>query len=217
MTKSDRFACVAAFVVSALVAGQALAQTKCPEGQTASGECANSSLATSMRQRAVVFTQPKLSFTGGPAAQSSADHQDTRAGRLLERPYNQYGPPPSSPTMATAPGPGTGPVTGPGTGPGTYPGTGGGVTSDARLKRDIAQLTCLDSGICLYRFRYMWSDVFYVGVMAQEVQRIVPAAVTRGSDGYLRVHYDRLGLTFQTWNEWAEMTDAKPAFAAMKP
>lgn len=213
MTTSDRFAFVAAIVVSTLVAGQAFAQTKCPEGQTASGACANSSLAKSMRQRAVVFTQPKLSFTGGPATQSSGELQDTRAGRLLERPYNQYGPPSSSPTMATAPAPGAPPAPVTGTGPGT----GGGVTSDSRLKQDITRLKCLDSGICLYRFRYLWSNELYVGVMAQEVERIAPAAVTRGTDGYLRVHYDRLGMTFQTWTEWTRQTNAQPALAAATP
>ena len=37
---------------------------------------------------------------------------------------------------------------------------------------------------------------------AQEVQAVVPTAVTRGSDGYLRVFYDKLGLTFQTYSDW---------------
>jgi len=44
----------------------------------------------------------------------------------------------------------------------------------------------------------------YVGVMAQEVQTIVPSAVSRGRDGYLRVDYDRLGLQFMTWDQWLE-------------
>lgn len=30
----------------------------------------------------------------------------------------------------------------------------------------------------------------------------MPDAVTRGSDGYLRVHYDKLGLQFQTYDAW---------------
>jgi polysaccharide export outer membrane protein len=74
--------------------------------------------------------------------------------------------------------------------------------SDIRLKRDITKLTQLDNGLSLYRFRYLWSDTFYVGVMAQEVERVVPDAVVRGSDGYLRVNYARLGLRFMTWDEW---------------
>jgi hypothetical protein len=40
------------------------------------------------------------------------------------------------------------------------------------------------------------------GVMAQDVQRVRPDAVTRGRDGYLRVFYDKLGLKFQTYKEW---------------
>jgi hypothetical protein len=38
--------------------------------------------------------------------------------------------------------------------------------------------------------------------MAQEVQAVMPGAVTRGGDGYLRVHYDRLGLKFVTYKDW---------------
>ena len=76
------------------------------------------------------------------------------------------------------------------------------VTSDQRLKRDIVLLKRLDSGIGLYRFRYLWSDQVYVGVVAQEVANKFPDAVARGSDGYLRVFYDRLGLKMMTWDEW---------------
>jgi hypothetical protein len=38
--------------------------------------------------------------------------------------------------------------------------------------------------------------------MAQEVQAISPGAVVRGSDGYLRVRYDKLGLKFQDYDQW---------------
>jgi hypothetical protein len=80
--------------------------------------------------------------------------------------------------------------------------TGSSVVSDIRLKRDITKLTEFDNGLSLYRYRYLWSDTFYVGVMAQEVERLVPEAVVHGSDGYLRVDYGRLGLRFMTWDEW---------------
>ena len=75
--------------------------------------------------------------------------------------------------------------------------------SDIRLKRDVVALGRLDNGLTLYRFRYKWDDQAYVGVMAQDVRKIAPDAVSRGSDGYLRVNYDRLGLRMQTWNEWS--------------
>jgi hypothetical protein len=75
--------------------------------------------------------------------------------------------------------------------------------SDARLKRDIALVGRLDDGLGLYRYRYLWSDTVYVGVMAQEVALIHPDAVVRGPlDGYLRVDYGRLGLNLLTLPEW---------------
>ena len=79
---------------------------------------------------------------------------------------------------------------------------GGGRRSDVRLKHDIALLGYLENGIGLYRFSYNGGDTAYVGVLAQEVQTIAPQAVARDRDGYLRVFYDKLGLTFQTYEEW---------------
>jgi hypothetical protein len=38
--------------------------------------------------------------------------------------------------------------------------------------------------------------------MAQEVQKVVPEAVMRARDGYLQVLYDKLGLKFQTYDQW---------------
>ena len=81
-------------------------------------------------------------------------------------------------------------------------GCGCGRGSDIRLKRDIAQVG-EHNGINLYRFRYLWSYTTYVGVMAQEVAAVKPDAVSRGADGYLRVHYERLGLRLQTLDQWA--------------
>jgi hypothetical protein len=60
----------------------------------------------------------------------------------------------------------------------------------------------LGNGLGFYRFSYIGSEKAYVGVMAQEVQVIMPEAVARGRDGYLSVNYDRLGIRMQTWDEW---------------
>jgi hypothetical protein len=81
-------------------------------------------------------------------------------------------------------------------------GGGGGRRSDIALKHDVVLLGHLDNGLGYYRFSYLGSDKAYVGVMAQEVQAVMPGAVTRGGDGYLRVHYDRLGLKFLTYKDW---------------
>jgi outer membrane immunogenic protein len=75
--------------------------------------------------------------------------------------------------------------------------------SDMRLKRDIALVGHLDGGLGLYRYRYLWDDTIYVGVMAQEVAQVAPQAVLLGSDGYLRVNYSQLGLRMQTWEDWS--------------
>jgi hypothetical protein len=79
---------------------------------------------------------------------------------------------------------------------------GGGRRSDILLKHDIALLGHLDNGLGFYRFSYNGSDKVYVGVMAQEVQQVMPEAVVRGGDGYLRVYYDKLGVPFESYARW---------------
>jgi hypothetical protein len=85
--------------------------------------------------------------------------------------------------------------------------------SDMMLKHDVALLGHLDNGLGFYRFSYNGSDKAYVGVMAQEAQTVMPAAVVRGSDGYLRVSYDKLGLTLQTYDRWLASGARVPAGA----
>ena len=74
--------------------------------------------------------------------------------------------------------------------------------SDVRLKRDVVRLGYSAQGLGLYRYRYLDDEVFYVGVMAQEVVKQFPSAVSRRSDGYLEVDYGSLGLQFVTYREW---------------
>lgn len=81
-------------------------------------------------------------------------------------------------------------------------GRGGGRRSDIRLKDNITLLGHLDNGLGFYRFTYYGSDKAYVGVMAQEVQTLMRAAVVRDRDGYLKVYYDQLGLKLQTYDQW---------------
>jgi hypothetical protein len=76
------------------------------------------------------------------------------------------------------------------------------IVSDARLKRDVALIGRRNDGLGLYRYRYLWSDTVYVGVMAQEVALIHPDAVVHGFDGFLRVDYPRLGLRLMTLPQW---------------
>jgi hypothetical protein len=63
--------------------------------------------------------------------------------------------------------------------------------SDARLKCDIAPVGRYGD-LSLYLYRYLWSPQWFIGVMAQEVLAVLPQAVIRGADGYLRVNYSKL-------------------------
>jgi len=82
------------------------------------------------------------------------------------------------------------------------PGGETGTLSDIRLKRDIHPIGRAESGLTLYRFRYLWSEVEMVGVMAQEVLKLAPEAVSVAADGYYRVDYARLGLRCTTYAAW---------------
>jgi hypothetical protein len=66
--------------------------------------------------------------------------------------------------------------------------------SDRRMKRDISMVGALDNGLNVYRFRYKdghedGGTVFHIGLMADEVEKIVPLAVMTAADGFKRVHY----------------------------
>jgi hypothetical protein len=72
----------------------------------------------------------------------------------------------------------------------------------------------LDNGLGWYRFVYNGDSKAYVGVMAQEVQAVMPDAVVRGRDGYLSVLYDKLGVKFETYDRWIASGSRIPAAAA---
>lgn len=66
-------------------------------------------------------------------------------------------------------------------------------SSDRRLKTDIHLIGKLDSGLNVYTFRYSASSAtVHMGVMADEVQKVIPEAVSTDDDGYLRVSYRML-------------------------
>lgn len=71
--------------------------------------------------------------------------------------------------------------------------------SDRRAKQDIVRLGQLVEGLFVYLFDYLpefrerHGHGRQLGLMADEVARILPAAVATGADGYLRVDYGLLG------------------------
>ena len=66
--------------------------------------------------------------------------------------------------------------------------------SDVRLKREINRTGTHPMGFGIYRFKYLWSDRAYVGVLAPEVLDKAPQAVTAGPGNFLTVDYRALGM-----------------------
>lgn len=66
--------------------------------------------------------------------------------------------------------------------------------SDIRLKTDIRRVGTASNGLPLYQFRYKGGATNYEGVMAQDVLQRYPEAVARLPNGYLGVHYGKLGM-----------------------
>jgi len=78
-----------------------------------------------------------------------------------------------------------------------------GNTSDIRAKENIKQIGLLSSGLPLYEFEYKaeFKDKAghgrFRGVMAHEVEEIMPQAVNVDSDGYKLVSYPMLGIKME--------------------
>jgi hypothetical protein len=66
--------------------------------------------------------------------------------------------------------------------------------SDARLKRDVKKVATRPDGLGVYLFRYLWSEIVHLGVMAQEVLWVKPEAVVRDASGFLAVDYGQLEM-----------------------
>lgn len=80
----------------------------------------------------------------------------------------------------------------------------GGLPSDRRLKRSIRLLARLHNGLKIYAFKYLWSDVVYVGVMAQDLLQnpLYKDAVITKANGFYAVNYAMLGLKMTTFAQW---------------
>lgn len=64
--------------------------------------------------------------------------------------------------------------------------------SDRRLKTDIEKIGEREDGLGVYVYRYLWSPVRFIGVMAQEVLKVKPEAVIHTPSGYMAVNYGTL-------------------------
>ena len=81
---------------------------------------------------------------------------------------------------------------------------GGCQQSDIRLKTDVQKLNSVVNNHELYRFKYINDPnrIDYVGVMAQDILKTHPEAVTKREDGFYAVYYNQLGLKMTTLEEW---------------
>lgn len=61
--------------------------------------------------------------------------------------------------------------------------------SDARLKENIVKIGQTPFGINVYEYNFIGNDKKETGVMAQEVEKVLPHAVVTGKDGFKRVFY----------------------------
>lgn len=74
------------------------------------------------------------------------------------------------------------------------------IGSDATIKENVKKVGSLDNGLNIYKFEYRpeykdtWGHGEHIGVMAQEVEQVVPEAVSLHEDGYKLVNYAMLGV-----------------------
>ena len=57
------------------------------------------------------------------------------------------------------------------------------------MKENLTPVGKLDNGLTVYCFNFKGSTTFQIGLLAQEVQKVVPEAVFEGEDGFLKVNY----------------------------
>ncbi len=67
--------------------------------------------------------------------------------------------------------------------------------SDRRLKNNIHKIGQLKNGLNIYKFKYIWDDAWRVGVMADEVRKVLPEAVIT-INGYDLVDYSKIKIDY---------------------
>ena len=70
-------------------------------------------------------------------------------------------------------------------------------SSDKRLKKKIKYKSKSKSGLNVYEFEYNWSPQKYIGVMAQEVKKVKPSAVSENIFGHMMVDYSQLDVNME--------------------
>jgi hypothetical protein len=76
----------------------------------------------------------------------------------------------------------------------------GAIFSDDNLKEDVMLISRRYDGMGYYRFRYKGTEQVFEGVLASEVERIMPEAIWYDDLGSRRVDYDRVRMPFRSVN-----------------
>lgn len=63
--------------------------------------------------------------------------------------------------------------------------------SDRRLKENIKRIGTADNGLPIYSYRYVWGGPVHIGVMADDVEKVMPEAVHTMPNGFKAVDYER--------------------------
>ena len=71
------------------------------------------------------------------------------------------------------------------------------IRSDITLKKNIKYKSKSKSGLNIYEFEYNWSPQKYTGVMAQEVKKVKPSAVSENIFGHMMVDYSQLDVNME--------------------
>lgn len=87
-----------------------------------------------------------------------------------------------------------------------------GIFSDPRLKENVRQVGTTTLGLGQYDFSYIGDPrhTMYRGVMADEVKRVMPSAVSHDASGYDKVNYSMLGLRMQKLSSFDVGTNYLP-------
>jgi hypothetical protein len=80
--------------------------------------------------------------------------------------------------------------------------------SDSRLKRNIDLLETRN-GIKIYSFQYLWSNAYFVGVMAQDLLGTEHESAVVERNGYYTVDYGQLGFDMQLLSEYLTFTSIR--------
>lgn len=135
--------------------------------------------------------QKQLSLSNLEAQQRAQQVAEVQGTGLLSTPFR--------PTPITSLGGGSTGATAGGAGFGLLGTLGGAALSDKRLKKNIKHVG-EENGHNIYEFEYndkSYGAGRYRGVMAQEVEKILPDAVITMANGFKAVFYDKIGIKME--------------------